>query len=187
MSKKSNETFRSGEIVRFGERLREAMGGQSNTAFAKKCGLSETVIRGYLSGKTYPGIDKLPAIAEACGKPVEWLVTGVSNPSKGNANSLPSQEELENWWQMILKSMSYHELATIVKAYQENGKKALLTDSYGANPTATEPAISQSSLNTAKILEALPDAERREILAKYGITEQGSPVAPGEEPHKRAV
>ncbi|MEA1063908.1 MULTISPECIES: helix-turn-helix domain-containing protein [Erwiniaceae] len=180
MSKKANQTFRSGEIVHFGERLREAMDGESNSAFAKKCGLSETVIRNYLAGKSYPGIDKLPAIAEASGRSIEWLVTG-EEPQDERATTA-TQAELEQWWGMIRKSLSGHELAAIVRAFQENGKKALL----GGKEAGMQaiPELSQSAINTAIMFEALPEEERREILAKHGIAKQGGPVAPEQEPHK---
>lgn len=180
MSKKQNLSFRSGGIVHFGERLREAMAGQSNLAFAKKCGLSETVIRGYLSGKTYPGVDKLPAIAEATGKSIEWLVTGEEKEEANEAAR--TTEELELWWNMILKSLTHNELASVIKAYQDNGKRALL-DTVSANDTL---GISRSAINTALVLEALPAEARREILSKYGINEQSDAVVPKTEPRTKA-
>ncbi|EDD0729268.1 helix-turn-helix domain-containing protein [Salmonella enterica] len=184
MSKKTNETFRSGGIVQFGERLKAAMGEQSNVSLAKKCGLSETVIRGYLSGKTYPSIDKLPALAEAVGKSIEWLVTGEEDENKTMTEPSMSPEELSQWWSMIQKSLTLSELASVVIAFQENGKKALL----GAKThNQSTPELSQNSINTALMLESLNPEVRREILAQYGIAEQNSPVAPDTEPHKKAV
>ncbi|HCS3364943.1 TPA: helix-turn-helix transcriptional regulator, partial [Shigella flexneri] len=59
------------EIMRFKERLEEAMNGESSRAFAAKCGLSDGVIRNYLSGKTYPSLDRLAQIAYATGRPIE--------------------------------------------------------------------------------------------------------------------
>ncbi|EMO4249217.1 helix-turn-helix domain-containing protein [Citrobacter freundii] len=181
MSKKTNQTFRSGGIVRFGERLKEAIGGESNLSFAKKCGLSETVIRNYLAGKSYPGIDKLPAIAEAAGTSIEWLVTG--EESQAQAQSF-NRQDLELWWSMILTSLSESELSMIINAYQENGKKALLTPL--ESKSALPEGVSQSSFNTAVMLEKLSPEKRKEILALYGLTEQASPVAPEKEPQSKA-
>ncbi len=161
------------------------MGEQSNVSLAKKCGLSETVIRGYLSGKTYPSIDKLPALAEAVGKSVEWLVTGEEDENKAMAELSMSPEELSQWWSMIQKSLTLSELASVVVAFQENGKKALLGTAKTHNQST--PVLSQNSINTALMLESLNPEVRKEILAQYGIAEQNSPVAPGTEPHKKAV
>lgn len=178
MSKKANQIFRSGGIIRFGERLKQAMGSQSNLSFAKKCGLSETVIRNYLSGKSYPGIDKLPAIAEAAGTTIEWLVTGEEESS--SEATFVRKQDLELWWSMILSSLSESELALIVNAYQENGKNALLASLKGNRGMLND--ISQSSLNTAMMFEKLPPEKRKEILALCGVSEQGDLVAHPQEP-----
>lgn len=182
MSKKINQTFREGGIVHFGERLKQAMNGESNLSFAKKCGLSETVIRNYLSGKSFPGIDKLPVLAAATGKSIEWLVTG--NDVEADSSQLATKEELEQWWHLIMRSFTSSELMSIIRTFQNSGKKGLfdLNESEPKIPTG----LSQSSINTAMILEALPEAERREILARYGINEQAGPVAAKEAPHKKA-
>lgn len=52
------------------------MNGQKNVAFAKKCNMSERVIRDYLAGRTYPSLDRLADIAKASGRSIEWLATG---------------------------------------------------------------------------------------------------------------
>lgn len=130
MTKKTQQTFRSGPIEHFSERLREAINGESNTSFAKKCGLSETVIRNYLSGKTYPGIDKLPAIAAASGRTVEWLINGVDKsdtPPLIEGSNL-SEEELREWWEIILRSLTMQELACIVESFKNGGKTAIFTE-----------------------------------------------------------
>lgn len=38
--------------------------------------MSESAVRSYLKGKSYPGIDKIQAISEACNAPLVWLITG---------------------------------------------------------------------------------------------------------------
>ncbi len=60
----------------FPERLRQAMGGSSAYAFAKRCGFAESLLRKYLTGASHPGLDKLAAIAEAADVSLDWLVRG---------------------------------------------------------------------------------------------------------------
>lgn len=68
------------QIDRFKERLLEALGEESVRSFSKRCDISESVIRKYLAG-SYPNVDKLPRIAEATGRSIEWLLTGTENTS----------------------------------------------------------------------------------------------------------
>ena len=131
MTKKTQQTFWSGPIERFNERLKEAINGESNTSFAKKCGLSETVIRNYLSGKTYPGIDKLPAIAAASGRSVEWFINGVEKNDETYVleDVEQSEEELREWWEIIMRTLTRQELACIIEAFKNGGKSAIFVES----------------------------------------------------------
>lgn len=63
-------------VKTFKDRLQSSMQGLSVSAFAKKCDMSETVIRDYLSGKTYPSLTRLEVIAEKCNVSFNWLATG---------------------------------------------------------------------------------------------------------------
>lgn len=61
-------------IAHFAERLREVMGTRGIRGFARKCGLSEGVLRNYLRNRTFPTLDRLEAIAAAAGKPPGWFI-----------------------------------------------------------------------------------------------------------------
>ncbi len=63
-------------VIEFKNRLSLAQEGMSGNAFAKKVGMSEAVIRDYLSGKTYPSLNRLAQIAKNCDISIEWLATG---------------------------------------------------------------------------------------------------------------
>ncbi|OCG16076.1 hypothetical protein A9G09_03740 [Gilliamella sp. wkB292] len=63
-------------VINFKNRLTLVLEGLSGNAFAKKVGMSEAVIRDYLSGKTYPSLNRLAIIAHKCEVPIEWLATG---------------------------------------------------------------------------------------------------------------
>jgi len=61
----------------FKDRLGYLVGGGRNvSAFAKKCGFAESVLRSYLSGNSLPGLDKLVSIAETTNVSLGWLATG---------------------------------------------------------------------------------------------------------------
>lgn len=65
-----------GAIGCFRERLKEAMGAKAARAFARDSSLSEGAIRSYLSGETYPTLDRLEQIAQAAGVSAMWLAFG---------------------------------------------------------------------------------------------------------------
>ncbi|RMH86386.1 XRE family transcriptional regulator [Pseudomonas sp. AOB-7] len=65
-----------GGIGCFGERLKEIMGNTGARAFARTCGLSEGAIRSYLSGETFPTLDRLAQIAHANKLDPMWLAFG---------------------------------------------------------------------------------------------------------------
>ncbi len=68
-------TNKKTKISSFSERLASIIEPQSILSFAKKCGLSDSLLRKYLGG-SLPGLDNLIKIADAAGVSVEWLATG---------------------------------------------------------------------------------------------------------------
>lgn len=60
----------------FRERLKITMGSDSARVFARKSQLSEGAIRSYLSGETFPTLDRLAMIASAAGVEPQWLAFG---------------------------------------------------------------------------------------------------------------
>lgn len=65
-----------GGVGCFGDRLKEVMGSTAARAFARNCGLSEGAIRSYLSGETFPTLDRLAQIAHASKVDAMWLAFG---------------------------------------------------------------------------------------------------------------
>ncbi|QLG90901.1 c repressor [Pseudomonas yamanorum] len=65
-----------GAIGCFRDRLKEAMGARAARGFARDSSLSEGAIRSYLSGETYPTLDRLEQIAQAAGVSAMWLAFG---------------------------------------------------------------------------------------------------------------
>jgi len=68
--------FPSDGIGRFKERLRESISSHSLRGFSRLCGLSEATLRSYLSGDTFPTLDRLALISSAAGVEPEWLAFG---------------------------------------------------------------------------------------------------------------
>ncbi|MEA1062286.1 helix-turn-helix transcriptional regulator [Erwinia sp. HR93] len=125
-SKNADRIFTDSSIMQFGERLKEAIGNESVMSFAKKCGMSDSLIGRYIRGQSYPGIDKLPAIASASGKPLEWFLTGTTDDAPQKKNEIEvSDKELQEWWDIIARSMSRDELLRAVEAFKNGGKTAL--------------------------------------------------------------
>ena len=160
-AKKTNRFFLEEEINHFGKRLEEAMNGESKTSFAKKCGISDTVIGKYLRGESYPSINKLPAIANACGKSMNWLIIGVENENEISAGDdikshVTVEDELTNWWLMIFQSLTESERKKAISLFQRHGISALLPDIMDDTATAS--------------------IESQEILRKRSATEGTNPT-----------
>lgn len=89
-------------VINFKNRLLLVLEGMSGNAFAKKVGMSEAVIRDYLSGKTYPSLNRLAIISQKCEIPIEWLATGKgdcrlssNNEAKGTVHIPVYQSHME--------------------------------------------------------------------------------------------
>lgn len=79
----------------FTDRLKAAIGDISVRAFASKAGVSDTVVRQYLSGKSEPSRTVLLAMARAAGVTVSWLATGEGgmHPEDIHAGLVLDQDE----------------------------------------------------------------------------------------------
>lgn len=70
----------------FHARLKKIIGEESTNSFAKKCELSESLLRKYLSGESLPGIKALAAISKVSGVSYDWLVDGTGPMMKGEGS-----------------------------------------------------------------------------------------------------
>lgn len=70
-------------IERFKDRLKAIIQGGSVRVFSRECGLSEATLRSYLSGDTYPTLDRLEMIARAGKVSPTELAFGSSEPNAG--------------------------------------------------------------------------------------------------------
>ncbi|HAK5376937.1 TPA: hypothetical protein H1V70_004347 [Salmonella enterica] len=96
-----------------------------------------------------------------------------------------AETDFDFWWSAINKALSQNEKEQIVQAFKEQGKRGVFSDATLDSSVSTmTQSLSQSSINTALMLEALSPETRKEILARYGISEQGAPAAITKEPQK---
>lgn len=182
LNEKPIQSFAEGSKIHFAERLKCAIGDESILSFAKKCGLSDTLIGRYLKGASVPGIDKLPQIAAASGKPISWFFGENVEEQHEHNEHTSSQDELDEWWHIISRSMSKSELITAIESFKIGGKKAIFNEGVLSSESTNDLKLSRTSIHTAMMLEALDPEVRKEILARYGISEQGISVAPTTEP-----
>lgn len=126
LSENTSSTILSGGINRFGERLKAAIGKESVNSFAKRCGISEATIRKYMSGNTYPGIDKMHSLSESTGKSISWLISG--DEEEFVKRDEENESELLKWWGIIFESLKTEEKQLIISQYQRHGVNALFSD-----------------------------------------------------------
>ncbi|GKX57443.1 hypothetical protein SOASR030_35550 [Leminorella grimontii] len=147
-------------INRFGERLKKAMGGMSNSELGRKSGMSEATIRKYLQGKIYPGIDSAALIANACNVPLMWLVSGIElNDEKREVSSLLSEllghlDEVDK--QMLTNLLVKEGINTLLALLDKNNLlllqqpdtlKAHMIQEYITGPLREEEATTASTTN----------------------------------------
>lgn len=70
----------------FVERLREAIGAESERSFAQRAGIPHSTLRSALKGSE-PGIHTATAVARAAGVSLDWLVSGEESPGPARAAS----------------------------------------------------------------------------------------------------
>ncbi|MBV4411345.1 hypothetical protein J0B02_00535 [Enterobacteriaceae bacterium YMB-R22] len=122
-------------------------------------------------------VSLLPALSQA--------YFGVSG-ERLSQHPLPEVEvqEHEFWWKAIYRALSKEEIALIITSFKNSGKHGIFLQELLEAASNNFSSLSRTSIQTALVLEALSEEDRKEILAKYGISEQGRPVAPEQEPHK---
>lgn len=116
-------------ISGFKTRLAEVIGKESISSFSKRCEMSETVIRDYLSGKTYPSLNRLATIAEKCNVSYCWLATG------NRLDDLEVQGNGEIFHEPIHRIPVYYRQQA---SYEEAVQQKLVR---GTPPTMSYPAL----------------------------------------------
>jgi transcriptional regulator with XRE-family HTH domain len=178
-------------IIHFGARLKAAMengGIQSNVALAERAGMSEAVVRSYIKGRTFPTLDRLYILAEACNCSVEWLAIGkgedendsfkYSRQEKTPNNESSFDDNVE--FILLLKRLSPEERESLLNIVFRNGVDSVLSLSNERNIKLLQlpDAVKDGVLRLA----SRPDTAIREILSKVERDDPPESVA-----DKRAV
>ncbi|MDB6374911.1 helix-turn-helix domain-containing protein [Photorhabdus bodei] len=179
-TKNTDHTFHESGITRFGERLSTLIGRESYKSFAKKCDMSDKAIRDYVSGKTYPALDRIAHIAKVTGCSFEWLTTGhdlnknepeFSKITEVNTMVTPEQQQA---WLAILSRMKPEEREVVIDRVFRQGISALLTPPQTDIQQESQfpwpedlPAklgVSNHSLVFAQLYASLTDEQRQRFL-----------------------
>ncbi|EAS0140692.1 helix-turn-helix transcriptional regulator [Salmonella enterica] len=143
-------------INRFSERLKIAMDGLTNVALASRCDISESAVRSYLSGKSYPGIDKIQAISEACEAPLIWLITGEDVAINSDFGAEFCDAQLAG----VLSVMSNEQRRQLALAIVQYGLTGIFNALRGIE------SISEFAM--------LPENERSQLMRLHGKVKKGA-------------
>lgn len=103
----------------FPSRLRECIGEEPVASFARRCGISEGLIRSYLKADKQPAMERLIRIADAAGVSLEWLATGRGQKARKPApeqdfSAVPYARRLEKIG-LLLADMPEQEAAAFLE------------------------------------------------------------------------
>lgn len=145
-------------INRFAERLKIAMGNLTNVALASRCDMSESAVRSYLKGRSYPGIDKIQAISEACDAPLVWLITGETVANDDDLNARFSDDQLSG----VLNVMSKDQRQQLALAIVQYGITGIFNAIRG--------------IESISAFAILPENERAQLLRLHDDVKKGASV-----------
>lgn len=139
-----------GEEKKLADRLRDAMGDQSGTAFARRCGISEGAIRKYLLGAS-PSTENLIAIADAANVSIEWLAAG-RGPKQRGASVTPPAPPAES-------TVNVEDLARLTLAIEAIEE--------GLGPTRYKLTANRYAQLVAAVYDLLADMDQKSNVLKF--------------------
>lgn len=116
---KEDNELDSADVEGFAARLKEAIGNESVRSFSRRLGMSDRGIRAYLSGGSYPTLEKLVQISQLTGVDLNWLATGIKKEAKRE-----QAEETEIQFQPSMQTRKIMELIETLNT--ENRREILL-------------------------------------------------------------
>lgn len=176
--KNRDRFFVTHRINRFGERLKSAMeakGITSNVKMGELCGMSDTVIRNYLIGKTYPTLDRLSVLAYVVDRSPAWLLSEIDDSREGTPPHEHKNEESNNYLDEqgggVLQMLNETQKALLSEAILNYGVSGIISALNG-----------MSAID--KFLQ-IPESDRERVLRLYkqikeGDSEGDQEPAPGD-------
>jgi len=181
-TKNQEQIFIDAGINRFPDRLKAAMdsaGLTSNIQLAKRANMSEAVIRKYLKGESYPTLDRLAILANACHCSVSWLATGQANDS----HESDTHEQFSA--QCVGRGLA--EFIAVISRVSEADREQLLRIIYKNGVVSLLNLDNDDNLKLLQLPEAVkvgvlrlanrPDTAIREILSKVERDDPPASVA----------
>ena len=153
-------------INRFGERLKEArekQGITSNVRMGALSDMSDTVIRNYLIGKTYPTLDRLAVLAYVLKCSPEWLLTGhngVVNPVHETEEIIDEVSGVTDELELIIKRLPIPLRNALLDAIIQYGVTGIINSLKGME------AFTQFSL--------LSESEQQQVLRLHNEVKKGA-------------
>ncbi|MGK5615926.1 helix-turn-helix domain-containing protein [Proteus mirabilis] len=165
-SKIRDRIISSTSIIRFGERLKQAMNGMTNVELAKRTGMSEATIRKYIAGKIFPTIDSLAIVADACGVSFAWLAFGDTQEQNNNHGNNVLKDDFDKELLMAFNRLSTEERELIVNYIYREGINNLVR--IAANHSSS---ISNEAMTS--IIDTLPLRPLLKNAIKIGLQNNG--------------
>jgi transcriptional regulator with XRE-family HTH domain len=167
--KNRDRFFVGSGINRFGERLKAAMeskGITSNVKMGSLSDMSDTVIRNYLIGKTYPTLDRLAVLAYVLECTPEWLLTG----RDVNSNIKHDDEQITE----ASAAPSYPtEFEVIIKRLPLAQREALLDAIIQYGVTGIISAL--KGMASVAEFTLLPEQEKQQLMRLHNEVKKGAP------------
>lgn len=107
----------------FPDRLRECIVDEPVASFARRCRLSEGLIRAYLKGEKQPGMERLVAIAEVAGVTLDWLATGRGQKHRREAQPRATIEDSASPY-----ARRWEKIITLVEGIEDADQRAKALD-----------------------------------------------------------
>ncbi len=164
-----DRTFSNERIEYFGERLKAAMKGMSNSELARRSGISEGAIRKYITGESYPAINNAMKVADACNVPLPWLLLGddcsLSPSDHISKNSTTTTDKATSMFVCLLSMVSEQDRNALAIAASEIGIKGILSKLQQADTVTVAPEREYTREEQEAMLRALPISERAKNTA----------------------
>ncbi|EHE2941861.1 helix-turn-helix transcriptional regulator [Salmonella enterica] len=164
-----DRTLSNERIERFGERLKAAMKGMSNSELARRSGISEGAIRKYITGESYPAINNAMKVADACNVPLPWLLLGddclLSSSDHISKNSTTTTDKATSMFVCLLSMVSEQDRNALAIAASEIGIKGILSKLQQADTVTVAPEREYTREEQEAMLRALPISERAKNTA----------------------
>ncbi|HBR1079917.1 TPA: helix-turn-helix domain-containing protein [Klebsiella quasipneumoniae subsp. quasipneumoniae] len=162
MAKKETQSAESTEVTSFGERLAAAMklAGETKSSLARKSGLSEAAIRGYLKGDSSPSIVQLMKLAKATGINAAWFL----GEDDGSAGVVSIEDDI------ALLTMLFRHLSGAQRRLAMAQVLSVLSSQFADVNAEEFKALTPSVIDTALKINSLSTEQRRNLQAEFDIT-----------------